>query len=186
MFAAGRRGDRSQVEEGPCPVCKKPPIGPSTTGSENVLINSLPAARVHDRGLHTAGCPAGAWEADEGAPAVLVNHQNAHRFGDGAAHRGGQRGKLVEGSPNVLIGNRVVGGAPGDPGAEEHHHEGGFLVVGADDEPLADVPYVIRTASGQAFHGRTDGRGHTALVFTEAAEEIEIEMVDEGVDVCGM
>jgi uncharacterized Zn-binding protein involved in type VI secretion len=178
MFAAGRRGDRSIVEGKTCGVCGKPEIGPAVDGSENVLINGRAAVRVNDRGEHTEGCGPGAWEAKVGAPAVLVNQRNAHRRGDGARHCCGQ-GALMEGSPNVMIGNRVVGGARGAPGGEEHGHEGGFHVVDDEGAPLVHVPYVIRTASGNEFSGRTDGRGYTELVFTEDAEDIEIEILSE-------
>ncbi len=179
MLSAGRRGDRSEREEEPCPTCKKPSVGASTTGSDNVLINHRPALRVLDKGLHDEGCPEGAWEAREGAPAVLINSRNAHRLSDAASHPSGP-GKLLEGSHNVLIGNRVEGGAEDDPGSAAHTHEGGFLVLDEDGEPLVDAPYLIRTAAGKTYRGRTDGRGHTKLVFTRNAEDIEIELLDEG------
>ena len=185
MLAAGRRGDRSEIREKKCDGCGKLAVGPAVSASDNVLVNGRPSVRVHDTGAHTEGSPDGAWEAVEGAPAVLINSRNAHRLGDGDKHRSG-KGALMEGSPNVLIGNRVLGGAPATPGSEAHGFEGGFHLLDDDGAPLANVPYVIRSASGQEHRGRTSGHGHTALVFTEKEEELELEILDDDDDhLCG-
>ncbi len=111
---------------------------------------------------------------------IVHGARRARQVGASRGVDGDGPGKLLEGSHNVLIGNRVEGGAEDDPGSAAHTHEGGFLVLDEDGEPLVDAPYLIRTAAGKTYRGRTDGRGHTKLVFTRNAEDIEIELLDEG------
>ena len=141
-------------------MCGQLAIGLTTTASGNVLVNSRPSVRVHDTGAHTDGCPNGAWEAVEGAPAVPIHRRNAHRLGDEGKHVSGE-GHLLEESRNVL---------------------GGFHLLDEDNAPLIDTPDVIRAASGQEHRSRTDGRGHTALMFTAKQEELVIEVLDDDDD----
>lgn len=99
-LAAGRLGDASRVEG--------PGVGRAVTGSANVLLNQRPALRVGDRGVHRARGGNGEWEAEAGAPRVLINGSRVVRIGD-PVHDGRRRGKMVQGSPNVLVGNHVAG-----------------------------------------------------------------------------
>lgn len=106
MSAAGRLGDRSVVPDDShgCASCPHKATGPTVTGSRTVLINSRPALRVTDRGIHETCCGSGRWRAQTGAPRVLINDKLAHRVGDKDQHCGGT-GSLIQGSPNVLIGD---------------------------------------------------------------------------------
>ena len=87
-----------------CPIVSPgfPPIphvgGPITTGSPNVLIGGMPAARVGD----TAMCapPAPADTIVTGSPTVLINGRGATRMGDSTAHGG----VIVQGNSTVIIG----------------------------------------------------------------------------------
>jgi uncharacterized Zn-binding protein involved in type VI secretion len=112
MAKAGRLGDRSRVPEDShsCPECPHDAVGPSKTGSDDVLINDRPALRVGDRGEHASCCDAQLWFAAKGAPAVDINDRAAHREGDACVHCGGQ-GALIEGSDDVEIGDAVEGGS---------------------------------------------------------------------------
>lgn len=94
---AGRLGDRAVVA-GHIP-------GPSAMASRDVLINSRRALRVSDAGRHPTGCDDPEWRAKEGATHVLINNRHAHRARDATKH-GCQPGRLAEGSPNVLVGDR--------------------------------------------------------------------------------
>lgn len=177
MPAAGRLGDKSQVpaDSHGCPGCPHPSVGPAVSGSGNVNINGRPALRVGDQGIHAACCGPNTWEAVQGARGVFINGKAAHRLGDADRHCGGT-GKLIEGSPNVFIGDYAGGGT----GKAPPSYEGGFQLLDENGDPLVDVGYVIRTQSGQEYRGRTDESGHTELVYTDEAEEISIEVLPDG------
>ena len=106
MPEAGRLGDQSHVEADNhgCPACPHAATGSAIGGSSDVFINNKAALRVGDPGIHAACCGPNTWKAAEGAPAVVINGQLAHRKGDAVSHCGGT-GKLIEGSANVIIGN---------------------------------------------------------------------------------
>jgi uncharacterized Zn-binding protein involved in type VI secretion len=86
-----------------CPACPHPAIGPAIQGSPDVNINKRPALRVDDPGIHTACCGTNTWTATHGSQTVFINGKGAHRMGDQNRHCGGM-GQLVEGSPNVIVG----------------------------------------------------------------------------------
>lgn len=71
--------------------------GPVITGSFNVFINGLPAARLGD----TAMCVGPTDTIVSGSGTVLINGRPAARVGDRTAHGG----MIILGSPNVLIGD---------------------------------------------------------------------------------
>jgi uncharacterized Zn-binding protein involved in type VI secretion len=68
-----------------------------------VNVNSLPALRVGDNGVHMACCGPNTWTAQAGSSTVFINNKAAHRQGDADKHCGGM-GKLIMGSPNVIVG----------------------------------------------------------------------------------
>ena len=105
MPAQGRLGDKSFVaaDAHGCPACPHPATGPAIQGSPDVLVNGRPALRVGDKGLHAACCGSNMWTAAAGSGTVLINNKAAHRQGDSDQHCGGS-GKLIEGSPDVLVG----------------------------------------------------------------------------------
>ncbi|MCW5980952.1 MAG: PAAR domain-containing protein [Bryobacteraceae bacterium] len=105
MKPQSRLGDRSHV-----PVdthfnscCPHDCIGPAVTGSPNVVVNSQPALRVTDTGVHALCCGPNTWVAVEGSQTVLINNLSAHRLDDLDQHCGGP-GQMVDGSPDVLVG----------------------------------------------------------------------------------
>lgn len=106
MPAAGRVNDKSLAEQdthgGPC--CAHRVSGPAKEGSPNTFINGYPALRVADGGIHSACCGSNTWKAASGSQSVLINGIAAHRQGDRTKHCGGA-GNLIEGSPNVFIGD---------------------------------------------------------------------------------
>jgi len=114
MPQQGRLGDKSMVpaDSHGCPGCPHPCIGPAVAGSPDVFVNSKPALRVGDPGVHAACCGPNTWKAKAGAPHVFINDKKAHRLGDADTHCGGT-GKLIEGSPNVIVGNGGGGGGGG-------------------------------------------------------------------------
>jgi uncharacterized Zn-binding protein involved in type VI secretion len=105
MSAQGRLGDKANVAlcAHGCPACPHPATGPAIAGSPNVQVNSRPALRVDDAGIHAACCGPNQWRALQGSATVFINGKAAHRVGDATQHCGG-RGQLVEGSPNVMVG----------------------------------------------------------------------------------
>jgi len=105
MPPQSRLGDLSQVpaDAHGCPACPHPCIGPAIQGSPNVNVNSMPALRVDDIGVHAACCGPNMWTAAAGSGTVFINGKAAHRQGDQDTHCGGS-GQMVQGSPNVITG----------------------------------------------------------------------------------
>jgi uncharacterized Zn-binding protein involved in type VI secretion len=105
MPPQGRLGDKSFVpaDAHGCVACPHPCTGPAIMGSPNVNVNSRPALRVGDPGIHMACCGPNTWKATAGSGTVFINNKAAHRLGDADQHCGGQ-GKLIEGSNNVIVG----------------------------------------------------------------------------------
>ena len=113
MAQAGRVGDEAYcpVDAHGCTACTHSVRGPAVGGSPNVFINGRPALRVGDPGIHSACCGANQWKASTGSSTVFINGLPAHRMGDVTQHCGGM-GKLVQGSPNVYIGDSGGGKGP--------------------------------------------------------------------------
>lgn len=105
MPAAGRLGDKAQApaDAHGCPACPHPVVGPAIIGCPTVYINKMPALRVGDRGIHAACCGPNMWVTQMGSLSVIIGGMQAHRMGDMTVHCGGV-GKLIEGSPDVIIG----------------------------------------------------------------------------------
>lgn len=83
--------------------------GPIVSGSPNVLVGGLPAARVGDP-LICVGPPDA---IAMGSTSVLINGRPAARMGDPTAHGG----VIVGGLGTVLIGTAAGGGGGGAGGA---------------------------------------------------------------------
>ncbi len=100
-----RLGDKSQVpaDGHGCPACAHSCVGPAVAGSPNVFVNSKPALRVDDPGIHAACCGPNTWKATAGSGTVIINGKKAHRLNDADAHCGGN-GKMIEASTNVFSG----------------------------------------------------------------------------------
>lgn len=90
-----------------CAGCPHHVIGPATSGSPTVIINSKPVVRIGDTGVHAACCAENKWIAVEGSASVLVNGVPVVRQDDRTRHCGGV-GKMIEGSGDVLIGGASV------------------------------------------------------------------------------
>lgn len=105
MPAQGRVGDKAQAaaDVHGCPACPHSVQGPGIQGSTDVLVNSLAALRLQDKGLHGACCGTNLWQAVSGSSSVYINGKPAFRQGDTTQHCGGA-GKLTQGSPDVLVG----------------------------------------------------------------------------------
>lgn len=112
MPGQGRLGDKANVpvDTHGCPLCPHPGTGPAILGSPDVNVNKRPALRVDDPGLHAACCGPNSWTATQGCMTVFINGKGAHRLGDQNRHCGGM-GQLIEGSPNVIVGESSGGGA---------------------------------------------------------------------------
>lgn len=108
MSAAGRVGDDSRAPKDAhqCPRCPHDVSGGAQQGSPDVFINGKAALRVGDAGKHATCCGPNTWTAATGAAAVYFNGKKVHRLGDAVQHCGG-KGKLVQGSGDVFIGDVV-------------------------------------------------------------------------------
>lgn len=101
-----RVGDIGKVDKDAhgCPACPHSCMGPASLGSDNVLVNSLPAVRQDDTGEHAPCCAMNKWTATKGSGTVFINGKPAHRKGDDEAHCGG-KGVSDMGSDNVFSGD---------------------------------------------------------------------------------
>jgi uncharacterized Zn-binding protein involved in type VI secretion len=77
-----------------CPACPHDVSGPILSGSPNVFIDGLPAARVGDTGNHSGGCGLLFYEIKAGDPSVLIDGKPAARVGD-PTHHGGGMGTII-------------------------------------------------------------------------------------------
>jgi uncharacterized Zn-binding protein involved in type VI secretion len=81
-----------------CPACPHPVIGPITTGSGQVLVQGLPAARQGDTGVQAACCDGNTYRITGGDSSVLINGRPAAKIGSATKHCGGT-GKIVGWEP---------------------------------------------------------------------------------------
>ena len=105
MPGQGRLGDQAQVQSDAhgCPACPHPGVGPAIVGSPDVFVNSRPALRKDDLGIHAICCGPNMWQANAGSGTVFINGKAAHRRNDATKHCGGD-GKLIQGSEDVIVG----------------------------------------------------------------------------------
>jgi hypothetical protein len=114
-----------------------------------VNVNRRPALRVDDPGVHAACCGANTWTATRGSTTVFINGKGAHRIGDQNRHCGGI-GQLVEGSPNVIVGESNGGGGGGSTSA------GGSSGPVRNAGPSQRNESTSRSASGPAAEAHSD------------------------------
>ena len=79
---------------------------------------------MDDPGIHAACCGTNTWTATKGSLTVFINGKGAHRMGDQNYHCGGF-GQLVEGSPNVIVGESGGGGSSGGGSSGGGSNSGG-------------------------------------------------------------
>jgi len=148
MKPQGRLGDKAFCLKDShwCPVRVHPVIGPAIQGSSDVHVNSRPALRDGDPGIHGICCGPNTWKADGGSSTVIINGRKAFRRGDRTKHCGGT-GKLVFGSSNVLVGDNSVSpqvaamraaAGRGTPFCEECERK--RKAAQEQDEPVPDPP----------------------------------------------
>ncbi|WDE11057.1 PAAR domain-containing protein [Thalassomonas haliotis] len=101
--------------------------GPIVSGSPNVSIGNLPAARIGDS-MVCVGPPD---KITQGSTGVFINGKGAARLGDSTAHGG----KITIGNPTVLIGDSA--GAPDATSSLQAKKEGTSLDKMQDVLPAA-------------------------------------------------
>jgi uncharacterized Zn-binding protein involved in type VI secretion len=158
----GRLGDKAHVplDVHGCPACPHPGIGPAVQGSPDVNVNRRPALRVDDRGVHAACCQTNTWTATKGSLTVFINGKGAHRMGDQTRHCGGM-GQLVEGSPNVIVGDSggASGGGASNGGARSGRARG---VASGETANRAMSPGSSAFGADRSLRGRSDRPGSDA------------------------
>jgi len=180
----GRLGDKAaiQLDVHGCPACPHPGTGPAIQGSPDVNVNRRPALRVGDPGIHAACCGANTWSATVGSATVFINGQSAHRIGDMTRHCGGM-GRLVEGSPNVIVGEDSAGGGGsgtrggGNANASDGSGtgDGGIALSGRANAASSDPPVtparapVTRSSVGDlAVAPESDNTHYVEVEFADA------------------
>lgn len=113
MPELGRQGDFASCSNHShgCPRCPHAVKGPATMGSADVKVNGRAALRSGDQGQHEGCCSCCRWTTVGGAPAVFINGRRASRRGDETAH-GSNSGVIVNGSHNVVVGDRATRSGP--------------------------------------------------------------------------
>jgi hypothetical protein len=86
------------------------------------------------------------WTAKVGSATVFINGKGAHRVGDATLHCGG-RGQLIEGSPNVMIGD-LGGGAAPNIGGPDVVTTGGRDASAAHEETRAMLHEAAKSGKG--------------------------------------
>jgi len=141
-------------------------------GSENVIIDGKPAARLGD--LHSCPNPGHTINVVcSGYSNILINGRPGAAVGEfcvcGAS--------ITSGSSTVLYGREQ-----GSSGADEttadatatllESYDEFFIVIDeSSNQPVANRKYRIVTARGQTIEGITDGMGRTRLVGTGNAPD---------------
>jgi len=148
-------------------------VGPAVAGSPDVNVNAKPALRVGDPGVHAACCGPNTWTAKTGAPSVFINGKKAHRFSDVDKHCGGN-GKMIEGSPDVIVGNyQAGGGRDGKPPPTFITYQ----LMSAFGGPLSDRKVrATGQTTGKVLNGRTDGEGVATFRKLDEQEEYDLEL----------
>ncbi len=174
MPGQGRLGDQAHADADAhgCPGCPHPTAGPAIAGSPDVFVNGRPALRVDDLGIHAACCATNMWSATHGAATVFINGKAAHRIGDDTRHCGG-RGRLVEGSADVIVGDQSPQG-----------DASGWIavrLVTRRGAPVTGRRYRLTTPDGKIVSGRLDERGElSARGFKSGTCTLVIEKEDHG------
>jgi len=180
---AGRLGDKANVSADAhgCPGCPHPGVGPAILGSADVLVNSRPALRVDDTGIHTACCGPNTWTAQKGAATVFINNKAAFRMNDPSKHCGGM-GSLVEGSSDVIVGDSGGGGGGGGGGGSA----GSGSAAGAANGASTDGSGASPAGSGGSSASQANPAAGNATPTSDqpnspiASDEIEVRVVDAG------
>jgi uncharacterized Zn-binding protein involved in type VI secretion len=172
MTQAGRVGDQAK-----CPTCSNE--GPAQQGSTDTFINNQAALRVGDPGKHSGCTGDGKWKAEKGSRSVLINGVAAHRTGD-ATQQGGGTGQLVEGSPNVQIGDKGGGTAAPVP----HDRSLDVSVKDAVGRPLAGATATAscphKDDAAQKFTGSTTVSGLCSSSTVTVAKPLQTGTWDKG------
>lgn len=172
MPPQGRLGDKASVpaDAHGCPACPHPGIGPAVCGSEDTLVNSLPALRVDDTGIHAACCNLNTWTAKQGSATVFINNKAAHRMGDQTKHCGGT-GQLIEGSPNVIVGGASTGGGGGGAGGGSSSGSSGGSTSSGSGSSAGTNSNQTGTGGGAGTSNGTAGAGGGSTAGGTAADE---------------
>ena len=139
-------------------------------------MNRLPALRVDDPGIHSACCGTNTWTATEGSATVFINGKRAHRMGDQTRHCGGM-GRLIEGSPNVIVGEESSrpSGSGGSNSADRGSGAGG-----QDGPGVADRDARGNSGSGTDSGARVaGGASKDGPLSTDPTSFLELVLVDD-------
>ncbi len=100
-----RIGDKALTnhDDHGCPSCPHVCIGPSVTGSANVMVNGKSVLRLGDTGVHQACCGSGVWQIITASSSVFVNGKPLVTLGDMTLHCLESFGKMIEASGDVNV-----------------------------------------------------------------------------------
>lgn len=150
--------------------------GPILTGSTNVMINGMPAARAGDK-AHCHGATDG---IKQGVSSLLINGKPAARLNDAMNHGG----VINTGSPTVssgeATGQSIQLSANTNPqnGQQTYH----WIRASYQDhqgKPMSGLPYCIDCDDGTVARGKLDASGKTHKVTNLQAASAHITLGDK-------
>ncbi len=100
-----------------CPGCPHTVIGPVVTGSALVFAGNFPAARVGDRGVHSACCEHNSFVITSGDPEVLIEGKPAAKPGLSTTRHCGGEGILIKSGSAMDDGLLMAGYSLSNPDA---------------------------------------------------------------------
>ncbi|MDW6004548.1 type VI secretion system PAAR protein [Vibrio mangrovi] len=162
---AAKLGDLGTAHDGFPPT-------PIITGSPDVFIDSMPAARVSDQlTMHSKPMnPPHPRKITEGVSTVLVNGLPIAINGSSI-----NCGGVVVGTGSVIVGT-CSSSSPTKEIVSASYDEAFVLYDEEAGLPLANTEYRILRADGSYEYGTTDSNGATHLITNSSQEEIEIEI----------
>ncbi len=158
MPLVARAGDKHA-----CPQ-KGHSVNNIASGSDNVFINGVPAARVGD----TTSCGA---TIVAGSSTVFINGKPAAMMGSASSHGG----VIVSGSGNVLIGDTYIPASqsPLADSATEKAFNQHFQLIDQTGKPVKGFTYLLQTPDGE-ITGETCEQGKTALCHSHTIQNMTL------------
>jgi Uncharacterized conserved protein len=164
MTSAARKGDQHA-----CPQTGHS-VNAITTGSSNVFINGVPAARLGD----STSCGA---TIMSGSSTVFINGVPAAIMGSATSHGG----VIISGSGNVLIGDTYSPQA--DVAANQtSHYDEQIQFQTADPKHMAGLAYYIECNDGSTHSGVIGDDGLLPRIPTHQQGEFTVHWGDDAME----
>lgn len=143
-------------------------INAVVSGSSDVIINGIPAARVGD----TAACGA---MITTGSCSVFINGKPAAFMGSATSHGG----IIIGGSPNVLIGEYSGNSAKPLFDHPAHSFDQSMMFICGETGSSLDGLRYLATMPGKKSSGTSCSQGCTNNFSSEQSEQVDLYLTGE-------